>query len=121
MLRIRLGAEDLMRIRVASALDPFAETMMAAGLIRRRSPSPVFRSWRRSLRGQLGGQLRPLASIFPADREWLDLATLVGQVATVEEGAEAFLAIRRQHLGQETEWLFVRHAQLPRSMWGLCT
>jgi DNA-binding transcriptional ArsR family regulator len=110
VIRIRLGAEDLMRIRVAPTLGPFAETMSAAEQIRRRSASPFFTPWRRSLQGRLGPQIHPLAAIHPRDRPGLDLTTLVGRVDTIGEGIDALLSVHRQHFRAEIEWLCARHS-----------
>jgi DNA-binding transcriptional ArsR family regulator len=110
VIRLRLNAEDLARIRLTSTPGPFAETVWAAQLIRRRSPSPVYSTWRRTLKGQLGESVRPLATLFPAELPGLDLATLVGRVDSVDEGIEAFLAVRQKYLQGEIEFLSWNHS-----------
>jgi DNA-binding transcriptional ArsR family regulator len=109
MIRLRLHAQDLMRIRIAPTLGPLAETVSAAALIRAREPNLIFSSWKQTLYGRLGPQVRPLAGILPRDREGLDLTALVGRAETIGEGVEALLSAPAQDLRAEIEWLCKRN------------
>lgn len=110
MVRLRFNAEDLARIRVTSTSGPFSETVWAAQLIRRRSPSPVYSTWRRTLKGQLGESVRPLTSLFPGVLPSLDLATLVGRADSIDEGIEALPGLQRRYLQGEIEFLSWSHS-----------
>src|SRR6185437_12946787 len=86
LLRIRLGAEDLRRIRIAPGRGPFAETISAAELIHRRRSCSLFGPWRQSLSGRLGPDMRPLAAIHPIGRPSLDIPSIADPAVTVDEG-----------------------------------
>jgi DNA-binding transcriptional ArsR family regulator len=116
LIRLRLTAEDLARIQVASTLGPFAEAFWAAELIRRRSPGPAHHLWRQGLHGQLNGDTRALAAFFPVAAPPLDLPTLVGRVHRIDEGTEALMSLGRQHLRDEIAWLS-RHQPLIAWPW----
>jgi hypothetical protein len=78
MLRVRLSAEDLRRIRITPARGQFAETIAAAQLVRTGRPSPLFSPWRQKLAGRLGPELRPLAAIHPVGHPGLDVVSIAG-------------------------------------------
>ncbi len=115
MIRIRLGQEDLRRIRIAETQNPFEETLAAAEQLREARPSPLFSSWRQSLAGRLGPELRPLAAIHPVGLPGLDLSSIVGTAVgsaglaspadAVDAGIDALLSARRQRVRAEIDWL----------------
>jgi DNA-binding transcriptional ArsR family regulator len=105
VIRIRLGAEDLRRIRIAPVRGPFAETIKAAELISGRRQSPLFASWRQSLTGRLGPEVRPLAAIHPIGSPGLDVSSIAGHADTIDEGVDALLSARREHVRAEIDWL----------------
>ncbi|MFB6892035.1 ArsR/SmtB family transcription factor [Kitasatospora sp. NPDC056327] len=84
MLRIHFTHEDLIRVRIARAPDPLAESVLSLSLVQARGAGGVaFEGWRSRTRGNIRPDLRML----------FDLATPVGAV----EAAEAFL-----HAGSHT-------------------
>lgn len=109
MYRLHLTAEDLARTRIAAGPGPFAESILAAERLRQRSPTLAFRAWRSQLRGRLDRRTRVLANVFPHDANGLDLATLVGPVATLDEGLDRLLGTPLAHLRSELEWYNKRH------------
>jgi hypothetical protein len=114
VIRLRFSAEDLARIRISSALGPFAETTAAAELICGRPPGAIFGGWRRSLKGQLDDRVRPLVSIFSPDRPGLDFCTLVGPVDTIGEGIDRLMSARPVQLRAEIDGISLHH---PSTAW----
>lgn len=114
MIRLRLGAADLARIRIGAAVSPFAETMAAAELIRGRSAGLVFGGWRRPVMGQLDSKVRPLVTIFAPGRPGLDLCTLVGPVDTIGEGIDRLMSARPGQLRAEIDSIAPHH---PSTAW----
>jgi DNA-binding transcriptional ArsR family regulator len=109
MYRLHLTAEDLARTRITAGPGPFGETVLAAERLRQRSPTLPFRAWRTRLNGRLGQRTRVLANVFPRDANGVDLRTLVGPVATVEEGLDRLLGTPLGALRGELEWYNKRH------------
>jgi DNA-binding transcriptional ArsR family regulator len=105
LIRVRLGAEDLARVRVAATPGPFAETVWAAQRMR-RSTGPVYSSWRRTLKGQFTKSAPSLATVFPAGRPGLDLSTLVGLTVGLDDATEAILGVRQEYFRTEIEFVF---------------
>jgi Helix-turn-helix domain len=117
--RIHFTAEDLERIQVKPTLGPLAET--TAAMSRLRSPDrpwPPFRQWHRQVTGRLTPQMTPLTALFPPGSPGVDLSTLTGPAATIEQGVQALLAVPREHLLAEMEWVD-RLDKLPAAAWPL--
>src|SRR6185503_13386977 len=109
MYRLHFTAEDLARTRIAGGAGPFAESIFAAERLRQRLPALPFRAWRTRLNGRLGQRTRVLANVFPRDAKSVDFGTLVGPVATLEEGIDRLLGTSLAHLRGELEWYNKRH------------
>jgi DNA-binding transcriptional ArsR family regulator len=62
--------------------------------------------------------MRPLAMILPPGLSGVDLPTLTGQTATIEEGLAALMAIPAGHLAAELENLDRRY-KLPEAAWAI--
>jgi DNA-binding transcriptional ArsR family regulator len=115
--RIHFSADDLARIQVSPTLGPLAETVLALALLRcSRQPRSMLSEWRGQVR--VTPQMRPLTALIPPDCNGVDLPTLVGETATIEQGVQALLDVPREHLLVEMEWIDRRH-RLPPLAWAM--
>ncbi len=72
--------------------------------------------WRGQVR--VTPQMRPLTALIPPDCHGVDLPTLVGETATIEQGLQALLDVPREHLLVEMEYIDRRH-RLPPLAWAM--
>ena len=106
--RIHFGEDDLARIQVSPTMGPLAETVLAVALLRcPQQPRTMLSEWR----GQvlLTQQMRPLTALLPPGCHGVDLPTLTGEKATIEQGLRALLDVPREHLLVEMEYTDRRH------------
>src|ERR1700761_4339795 len=89
--RIHFGDDDLARVQVSPTLGPLAETVLAVGMLRCTQ------------------QPRTLLS----ECRGVDLPTLVGETATIEQGLQALLTVPREHLLVEMEYIDRRNRLSP--------
>jgi hypothetical protein len=117
--RIHFTAEDLERIQVRPTLGPLAETTAAMSRLRSPDrPRPRFSQWHRQVTGKLTARMAPLTALIPPGSPGVDLSTLTGPAATIEQGVQALLAVPREHLLAEMEWADQRY-KLPAAAWPL--
>jgi DNA-binding transcriptional ArsR family regulator len=115
--RIHFSEDDLARIQVSPTLGPLAETVLALALLRcSRQPRSMLSEWRGQVR--VTPRMRPLTALIPPDCNGVDLPTLVGETATIEQGVQALLDVPREHLLVEMEWIDRRH-RLPPLAWAM--
>jgi DNA-binding transcriptional ArsR family regulator len=115
--RIHFSEDDLDRVQVSPTLGPLAETVLALALLRcSRQPRTMLSEWRGQVR--VTPQMRPLTALIPPDCNGVDLPTLVGETATIEQGVQALLDVPREHLLVEMEWIDRRH-RLPPLAWAM--
>jgi DNA-binding transcriptional ArsR family regulator len=115
--RIHFGEADLARTQVSPTLGPLAETVLALALLRcSRQPRTMLSEWRGQVR--VTPRMRPLTALIPPDCNGVDLPTLVGETATIEQGVQALLDVPREHLLVEMEWIDRRH-RLPPLAWAM--
>ena len=115
--RIHFSEADLARVQVSPTLGPLAETVLALALLRcSRQPRAMLSEWRGQIR--VTPQMRPLTALIPPDCNGVDLPTLVGETATIEQGVQALLDVPREHLLVEMEWIDRRH-RLPPLAWAM--
>ena len=115
--RIHFSEADLARVQVSPTLGPLAETVLALALLRcSRQPRTMLSEWRGQVR--VTPQMRPLTALIPPDCNGVDLPTLVGETATIEQGVQALLDLPREHLLVEMEWIDRRH-RLPPLAWAM--
>ena len=110
--RIHFGEDDLARIQVSPTLGPLAETVLAVALLRcTQQPRTLLSEWR----GQVSvtPRMRPLTALIPPDCHGVDLPTLVGETATIEQGLQALLDVPREHLLVEMEYIDRRNRLSP--------
>jgi DNA-binding transcriptional ArsR family regulator len=115
--RIHFSEADLARVQVSPTLGPLAETVLALAVLRcSRQPRTMLSEWRGQVR--VTPQMRPLTALIPPDCNGVDLPTLVGETATIEQGVQALLDLPREHLLVEMEWIDRRH-RLPPLAWAM--
>jgi DNA-binding transcriptional ArsR family regulator len=115
--RIHFSEDDLARIQVSPTMGPLAETVLAVALLRwPQQPRTMLSEWR----GQvlLTQQMRPLTALLPPGCHGVDLPTLTGEKATIEQGLRALLDVPREHLLVEMEYTDRRH-RLPGLAWAV--
>ncbi|MEU9391994.1 winged helix-turn-helix domain-containing protein [Streptomyces sp. NPDC048324] len=103
MKRIHFTAEDLARTRVATTIGVAAETFDTVKLLKDRDATLAFRRWQVSVRGRLGEQAGPLAALMPSHGPLLDIASLTGNTASIDEAVDNLLAAPRPLLQLELE------------------
>jgi len=117
--RIHFTAEDLARIQVSPTLGPLAETVMAVSLLRSpRQPRTLLSEWRGQVQGKVTPAMKPLTALIPPGTHGVDLFTLTGEAATIEQGVQALLGVPREHLLVEMEYAD-RRSRLPAAAWAL--
>lgn len=117
--RIHFGPDDLARLQVSPTLGPLAETVMAVALLRcPDQPRALLGTWRDQVQGRITPRIRPLAALIPPGCPGVDLCTLTGEAATIEQGLRALLEAPREHLLLEMEYTD-RHIRLPAAAWAL--
>src|SRR6201987_2669111 len=115
--RIHFSEDDLARIQVSPTMGPLAETVLAAGLLRcPQQPRPPLGGWRGQVR--VTPRMRPLTALLPPGCHGVDLPTLTGENATIEQGLQALLDVPREHLLVEMEYTDQRH-RLPALAWAM--
>ncbi|MFI8231195.1 ArsR/SmtB family transcription factor [Streptomyces sp. NPDC085900] len=103
MKRIHFTAEDLARTRVATTIGVAAETFDTVKLLKDRDASLAFRRWQVSVRGRLGEQAGPLAALMPSHGPLVDIASLAGHTASIDEAVDNLLTAPRPLLRLELE------------------
>ena len=92
--RIHFGEDDLARIQVSPTLGPLAETVLAVGMLRcTQQPRTLLSEWRGQV--SVSPRMTPLTALIPPDCRGVDLPTLVGETATIEQGLQALLTVPR--------------------------
>lgn len=113
MLSIHFTAEDLARTRVAATIGAAAETMYGLRLLRDCATAALpFRPWQAAVRGRLGAKTRPLTSLLAVDGPDIDLAALMGDTPSVEEGIDNLLRAPSARLRIELEHIDFHPSQL---------
>ena len=117
--RIHFTTEDLARIQVRPTLGPLAETVKAMGLLRcTQQPRAPYRQWRGQVMDRLTPQMTALSALIPPGSKGVDLPMLTGTAPTMEQGVQALLAVPREHLLVEMEFIDREH-KLPAAVWAI--
>jgi predicted transcriptional regulator len=117
--RIYFTPEDLERIQVKPTFGPLAETMMAVGLLRcQGQPRGLFSQWRAQVKGKVNGQMTALTNLIPTHSKGVDLCTLTGPATTIEQGVQALMAMKREHVLVEIGYA-AREGTLPEAAWAV--
>ncbi len=110
--RIHFGENDLARVQVSPTLGPLAETVLAVGMLRcTQRPRTLFSEW--SGQVSVTPRMTPLTALIPPGCRGVDLPTLVGETATIEQGLQALLKVPREHLLVEMEYIDRRNRLSP--------
>ncbi|WP_051366135.1 ArsR/SmtB family transcription factor [Hamadaea tsunoensis] len=95
MWRLHFTSDDLARTRVAPTLGPLAETLFGLMTARSRWPVPAYLlGWRDRARARFNPAFKPLTDLAAPGSIGLDLWSLTGEAATIEQGLEALRALR---------------------------
>jgi len=101
--RIHFSEDDLARIQVSPTMGPLTETVLAAALLRSpQQPRTLLSVWRGQVR--VTPRMRPLTALLPPGCHGVDLPTLTGEKATIQQGLQALLDVPREHLLVEMEY-----------------
>jgi len=115
--RIHFTAEDLARIQVKPTLGPLAETWQAVHLLRcPMQPRGLHSRWREQVKGKITPHMTALTNLMPIGGHGVDLCTLTGIAATMEQGIQALMAMPRDHVLVEIEYVAMHH-KLPEAVW----
>ena len=117
--RIHFTADDLERIQVSPTFGPLAETFLAVGLLRCPiQPRSLFSQWRGQVKGKVNAQMTAVTNLIPPDGMGVDLCTLTGMAPTIEQGVQALMAMKREHVLVEIEYV-ARDHKLPEAAWAV--
>ena len=117
--RIHFSPDDLDRIQLRPTLGPLAETVLAVGVLRNPGqPRTLLGEWRGQVQDRVSPRLRPLMSLIPPGCMGVDLPTLTGETATIEQGVRALLDVPREHLLVEMAYTN-RFNRLSPAAWAL--
>ncbi|MFJ9482288.1 ArsR/SmtB family transcription factor [Streptomyces mirabilis] len=103
MKRIHFTAEDLARTRLVTTIGVAAETFDSVKRLKARDTSPAFHRWRVSVGGRLNGRVSPLTALIPIHGQPVDLMSLAGDTASIDEAVENLLAAPRALMRLELE------------------
>jgi DNA-binding transcriptional ArsR family regulator len=119
--RIHFTADDLERIEVGHTLGPLAETILALSLLRWPAARTrgLLREWPAQVKPLLTPRMRPLATLLPPGNLGVDLPTVIGQSATIEEGIVALMAATNDEMGAELEYFDRYWERLPPQAWSV--
>lgn len=92
MLRVHFTAEDLARVRVAPGPDPMWEILLSLHVLRQRSATPVFGTWRAGVRTTLPDDARWLMQLAPPVGYSPDFLTPTAGSCRVDDGIDAVLS-----------------------------
>jgi hypothetical protein len=116
---VHFTARDLAQIQIAPTLGPLAETLFALSLLRCPVQRPLaFGGWRGQVGGRLTAEMKPLAALVPPGSRGVDLYALVGRAPTIEQSADALLAVPHERLVAEMRD-FDRQCSLTAAAWAL--
>lgn len=119
--RIHFTDEDLNRVRICRTAGPLAETMLAFSFLRcPLQPQGLFSGWRAASLGKLTTEMAPLAALVPAGSRGVDLYTLTGETATIEQGIMTLLDVSSEDMLGEIS-SFDRHHRMPGQAWAMAT
>ncbi|MFJ5879052.1 helix-turn-helix domain-containing protein [Streptomyces sp. S1] len=110
MKRIHFTAQDLMRTRVATTIGAAAETLDGVRLLRAPDAGLAFRRWQVAVRGRLDERARPLGALLPPLGPEVDVRSLAGDSACIEEAVDRLLGASRALLRAEFENIRFRPA-----------
>jgi hypothetical protein len=92
VLRVHFSAEDLSRVRVAPGPDPMWEILLSLHVLRQRSATPVFGTWRANVRTTLPDDTRWLMQLAPPVGYSPDFLTPTAGACALDAGIDAVLS-----------------------------
>ncbi|MGW6936552.1 MarR family transcriptional regulator [Lentzea sp. NPDC054927] len=115
MLRVHFTAEDLARVRVAPGPDPMWEILLSLHVLRQRSATPVFGSWRATVRTTLPDDARWLMQLAPPVGYSPDFLTPTAGSCALDAGIDAVLSTPVASLRADLAQLDHQHRLDPRT------
>ncbi|MFD4644419.1 ArsR family transcriptional regulator [Lentzea sp. NPDC058436] len=115
MLRVHFTAEDLARVRVAAGPDPMWEILLSLHVLRQRSATPVFGTWRATARTTLPDDARWLMQLAPPVGYSPDFLTPTAGSCAVDAGIDAVLSTPVESLRADLGQLDCRQRLDPRT------
>ncbi|MEV2253770.1 winged helix-turn-helix domain-containing protein [Streptomyces sp. NPDC050147] len=113
MKRIHFTAQDIARTRLGSTIGAAAETLDSLKLLKERDIRRAFGPWRASLGNRLADRLGPLTALMPAHGPAVDVVSLAGDSASIEEAVQTLVAAPRALLRAELEHIAFDREHLP--------
>lgn len=99
-----------MRTRVAPTIGVAAETFDSVRMLMDRGGGLAFRRWQVAVRGRLREQALPLAALMPSRGPLVDVVSLAGRSASIDEAVEHLLGAPRDLVRIELENIDFRPA-----------
>ncbi|MGY3056647.1 DNA-binding MarR family transcriptional regulator [Streptomyces sp. TE3672] len=99
MLRIHFTGEDLAKTRLVATWGPLAETCFSLMTLQHHNARAMFGGWGQRVHRESAVLAHPASALFRD--AVLDLFTVTGPAATLDEGLEALRAARQGHLQAE--------------------
>ncbi|WP_086668740.1 helix-turn-helix domain-containing protein [Lentzea kentuckyensis] len=115
MLRVHFTAEDLTRVRVAAGPDPMWEILLSLHVLRQRSATPVFGTWRANVRTTLPDDARWLMQLAPPVGYSPDFLTPTAGSCALDAGISAVLSTPVESLRADLAQLDQQHRLDPRT------
>lgn len=109
MLRVHFTAEDLARVRVAPGPDPMWEILLSLHVLRQRSATPVFGTWRANVRTTLPDDARWLMQLAPPVGYSPDFLTPTAGSCALDAGIDAVLNTPTESLKADLAQLDGQH------------
>jgi hypothetical protein len=109
VLRVHFTAEDLARVRIAAGPDPMWEILLSLHVLRQRSATPVFGTWRANVRATLPDDARWLMQLAPPVGYSPDFLTPTAGSCALDAGIDAVLSTPVESLRADLAQLDCRH------------
>jgi hypothetical protein len=115
VLRVHFTAEDLARVRVAPGPDPLWEILLSLHVLRQRSATPVFGTWRTNVRSTLPDDTRWLMQLAPPVGYSPDFLTPTAGSCALDAGIDAILSTPVESLRADLAQLDCQQRLDPRT------
>lgn len=117
--RVHFTADDLDRIEVVDTLGPLAETFFALTLLRwpEARPRGMLSEWPQWVAPRITPRIRPLTPLLPRGGRGVDLFTVVGRAATIDQGITTLMNVHDDVLGAEIDHFDRYWQRLPPTAW----
>ncbi|HET7018998.1 MAG TPA: hypothetical protein VFI65_34085 [Streptosporangiaceae bacterium] len=117
--RVHFNADDLERIEIVDTFGPLAETFLALSLLRwpEARPRGMLSEWPEWVAPRLTPRIKPLLPLLPPGGRGVDLVTVVGHAATIDQGIATLMNVPDDDLGEEIDYFDRNWQRLPATAW----